>query len=739
MKKIIKKFIGITVVGILILNPIFVFADEEIVIETDTTNSSEEVVTDSNDSGLETSTVEDNTETQGIIEENDNSTTTEEIITEPEINLATTTEELTETSSFSSESTSSTTQGVRVIVRHGENIVFDDVVDLPETPNIDVTDNTGTARSIPSSSVLSLVSIADALSEELNISDLAYYSSFDSFIINCINIASLGSNECYNWQYVVNDTYPYVGVDDVSVSNGDTIYLYFGYSKRIVVPDVATTTNTTFKIEAQRYSYSDNTWIPIDGSVVGATLPDPSNPWSPIEVATSTTDSLGQSSFSLIATSTYYFGFKDDYYYPTWSYDIVDFVATSSATSTDSTSTTTESNTNNSGGGGGGISHNKPNLETLLTFLDSKQKTDGSFGADLYTDWASIAYGASTGHDDAKNKLREFLKTDSLDGSAVTDYERRVMAMLALGLNPYSDGPIDYISKTVSSFDGNQIGEAGLFNDDVFGILVLRNVGFEADEDIIKKAGEVVLNNISNINDPDTAGATLQALSLISNSGADSAKANLSQAVIASQNNDGSFGNVDPVSSTAWFVLGLYALENNPETILKSGNNSFDYLWSKQQSDGGMKDATETTDNRIWATSYAVPAVSGKTWDTILQNVSKQNTVINNTVGGEIVGVASSTSATSTIISFASTTTPEIKNIISNNTEEDEFVGDVLGAEDSKKIEDSLTASTTLPIKNTELVAGVSSVALPKELYSKLLIIIGLILAGFGTFRIMRV
>jgi hypothetical protein len=85
------------------------------------------------------------------------------------------------------------------------------------------------------------------------------------------------------------------------------------------------------------------------------------------------------------------------------------------------------------------------------------------------------------------------------------------------------------------------------------------------------------------------------------------------------QKDNGSWNN--NASSTAWALEGILALNEKPEDWIKNSNTSFDYLATTQDTDGGIKDAS--MNNKIWETSYVVSALSGKTWNQIMQKFEK--------------------------------------------------------------------------------------------------------------------
>ncbi len=56
----------------------------------------------------------------------------------------------------------------------------------------------------------------------------------------------------------------------------------------------------------------------------------------------------------------------------------------------------------------------------------------------------------------------------------------------------------------------------------------------------------------------------------------------------------------------------------------KSGKTPANYLGTQQATDGAALPPSEALSNRIWTTSYAIPAAVGKPWGNIMQSVSKQ-------------------------------------------------------------------------------------------------------------------
>ena len=214
----------------------------------------------------------------------------------------------------------------------------------------------------------------------------------------------------------------------------------------------------------------------------------------------------------------------------------------------------------------------------------------------------------------------DYYKKENIELSlSVTDSERHAMALMSLGIDPYNGTKINYIDKIISSYDGTQIGDKDLYNDDIFGLIVLAHAGYTKDDEIIKNVVTHVLSKQSDDGSwgsVDMTSAAIEALrnfndlnkvSEVTSKGEEYLKKN--------QKNDGSFD--DNSYSTSWAVQAL----SNDDSFKMEVENGIKYLTDKQQSDGGL--GTGETSNRIWGTAYAIPAVMKLSWNDILLNFPK--------------------------------------------------------------------------------------------------------------------
>ncbi len=550
---------------------------------------------------------------------------------------------------------------VNLTLRDGANIVFSGPVTIP-TNITSLNDSTGTAETVDPSSVLSVIqSASEQPNANFSISNLTYYASFTppSLYLKCITDVS--GEKCDNWQYTVNGSSPSEGMDKHILSDNDNVYLYFGPQYRVTLSSSNIMTDDILTVNAQKYDYQNDAWITRTGVTIGVTQPDPNNPFSPTEIKTAAVDANGQASFSSLPAGSYNIGIKEDFYYPT-----------------EVLTVTTPASISYGGGGGGMIitpQKAKPafDIKKSLDFLVSQQKTDGSFGDDIYTDWVALALAPSADYQDQKTKLVNYLKNEKPSGMLLTDFERKSMALMALGVDPYNTNGENYINKIVANFDGKQFGDISEDNDDIFALIVLQNVGFTQTDKIIDNDVTFILSQQKTDGSwdesVDMTGAGIEAL--IFDNQNEQVKDALAKAEDYLKQNQKDTGGWNNISSTTWALEGIQALSLKPEDWVKistvTGVNNIsplDYLASNQDTDGGIKESD--IKNKIWETAYTTSVLSGKIWNQIMQKFEKSQE--------EITAKDTTTPKTQTEISGRKNTntkknrTQMIKNIASQIT-----------------------------------------------------------------------
>ncbi|MBI4065912.1 hypothetical protein HY412_01835 [Candidatus Kaiserbacteria bacterium] len=323
------------------------------------------------------------------------------------------------------------------------------------------------------------------------------------------------------------------------------------------------------------------------------------------------------------------------------------------------------------GASSGGIPNSQLNVTDALAYLASKQREDGSFGSPFLSDWVALAFAAADTRD-AKTKLVEYMRTTAPTLSSVTDYERHAMALLALGIDPYSGTSVDYITPIVQAFDGRQIGDASLDNDDIFALFPLLHAGYRAGDTIIQKTTEFILSrqgqNGSWDGSADMTAAAIQALVQVRMLPDVSLSLIRAEGYLRGERPD------DNSFSTSWVRQAISALSWTPSDWMPNFFTKDDRLAELQQSDGGVEPELSDTQTRVWATAYAIPAALGKSWPMLLQSFSKPTTISTSSAiqitqaTTTSTTTATTTATTTSLAQIARNTNPKIKTPITATT-----------------------------------------------------------------------
>jgi len=494
---------------------------------------------------------------------------------------------------------------VNLTVRTQEGIVVTDTLDEPSRFASDVTvtpDNGGDDVEIEAASALALLLELDEASDEFEIADLQYFASFESFLLNCIEVEGEGEL-CGSWQYAVNGEYPTIGLDQYLLEDGDQLYLFFGAPRTVGAPE-RVTVDAPFTATAMEYNPTTGDYEAVSGYTIGLLQESPDDPWNPTELEAHVVGSDGTAVFTVSETGEYLLGLSEDFYYPTVPLTVSE----------------------ERGGGSGAVLETNEERDSFsipdaLEFLASFEEPDGSYGASLYTDWAALALVAGDADTEA---VRAYLENTDTDGFTITDHERRALALMALDVSPYDGTDTNHITAIIDSFGGVQIGDPDAVNDDIFGLIVLAAAGFNTEDDIVMAVIEHLLKEQDAAgrwgSDIDLTAAGTQALTPYESvPGVETALMKARAYLIVQQNADGGWGNsfgdtnTSNPFTTSWVLQAIHALGENPEEWAQESNTPLTYLAREQANDGGI-DQDATAEERLWATSYAIPAVLGVTW-----------------------------------------------------------------------------------------------------------------------------
>ena len=212
------------------------------------------------------------------------------------------------------------------------------------------------------------------------------------------------------------------------------------------------------------------------------------------------------------------------------------------------------------------------------------------------------------------------------------DYAKTILALAAVGENSTTFGEIDYVAKLKTYYDGNQMGDNTLLNDDIWSLLALASIYETGCPEAIAAKDFLLANQNGdggwgyavggNSGSNDTAAAIMALIE----AGVDVNDVIITNAVTflhTLQNDDGGFMN-DPAwgtdsdsGSDAWVISAIYKIGQDPTTWIKNGSTSIDHINTLQDADGGfwwVDPASNPAFNNKAMTPYTVIALAGKSF-----------------------------------------------------------------------------------------------------------------------------
>lgn len=545
-----------------------------------------------------------------------------------------------------------TTGTAHITVRDGAIIATSSSVSFPLSGTVSLTATSGGSHDVAASSALAVLSALDTSSSEFDISDLAYYPAFGSFLINCITVpAATSAPVCYQWQYSVNGSAPTVGMDQYALHDGDSVYVYFGAPNRVVLSTTTIALGESITATAQSYDPATDTYNPDTGAVLGE-FAGPN--YAPTTIfATSTVGSTASAVFTPAATGTYAVAIVDAYGSFTGS-DAVSF------TVTDATSSSSSGGSGGFSGGTNPYAQTSFSIPNAVAYLATKQNTDGSFASDIVTDWSALALANYPGT--ARDKLKSYLTSHVPALTSVTDYERHAMALMALGINPFNGTSKDVVTPIRNAFDGTQVGDSSLVTDDIFALFPLLHSGsVQFDPTIRAIAAHIIATQKPNgswENSADVTAAAMQALGPLYTTPGYGMSLGMGAGYLAStEQSDGGWNSID---STSWVMTMVNSVKEGDPTrapvfASTSGKTPADSLNTAQQSDGGVA----SSGDRTWSTAYAIVAASGKSWISLMQEFTGPSSPGAFSGGTDPYATSAATSTATSTAVVATSTEPE--------------------------------------------------------------------------------
>ena len=272
-------------------------------------------------------------------------------------------------------------------------------------------------------------------------------------------------------------------------------------------------------------------------------------------------------------------------------------------------------------------------ITKALNYLRQAQQPDGSIGGFVTSAWVVMAIAAAgqdphtwaVGGKSITGYLRDNASAN-LDPNKATDWERSILAIVAAVENPRDFGGINYVDKLLTFYQGNQMGDATLLNDDFWGILALAAIG-ESPQIIQNMKGFIISRQnsdggwgwtVGGNSDADNTAAAISALVAAGESPGSQTITKALNYLKSRQQNDGGFVSEGATNSAvdSWVISALTSVGQSPisEGWWKSGNNTVGHLLSLQDADGAFRWSAAQRSNPQWMTAYAIPALLGKSY-----------------------------------------------------------------------------------------------------------------------------
>jgi iron complex transport system substrate-binding protein len=267
-----------------------------------------------------------------------------------------------------------------------------------------------------------------------------------------------------------------------------------------------------------------------------------------------------------------------------------------------------------------------------LDYLRGELQTDGSIGDFATSAWATMAVAAA-GEDPNTWKVAsnpsivDYLASNASSAVLVNDYSRMILASVAADEDPTAFGGTDFVALVEASYDGTQIDDAGLLNDDFWAILALVSAGKNPASDIVANPMAFVKSNqngdggwgwgVGSDSDADDTAAAIMALVAAGELASSTAIQNALAYIKSTQMDNGGFESWGATNSAtdSWGIDAIAAAGEDPTSAAwqsGSGNDPVDDLLTFQNADGSFNWQPTTPSNVALMTAYAISALLGE-------------------------------------------------------------------------------------------------------------------------------
>lgn len=240
--------------------------------------------------------------------------------------------------------------------------------------------------------------------------------------------------------------------------------------------------------------------------------------------------------------------------------------------------------------------------------------------------WITMALASANQNNIPSDHLKNIASNNA------NDYSSAILAIAAINQDPRTFGGSDYAAKLESFWDGTQLGDSNLLNDDIFGLLALISAGEPSSNPVVAGIKNYIISEQNSDggwswsptadSDSNMTSAGIMALSGAGASNTDPVIQNAVNFLKTMQNQDGGFrydgsgsGMVSDTSSDSWAISAIYAIGQNPLQWTKGTGDPITHLKSLQDAAGGFfyhQQGGQETSFTPTETAYAIIALEGK-------------------------------------------------------------------------------------------------------------------------------
>jgi hypothetical protein len=277
-------------------------------------------------------------------------------------------------------------------------------------------------------------------------------------------------------------------------------------------------------------------------------------------------------------------------------------------------------------------------IANALSYLHGQQTAEGDIGGFGPSAWVTMAIAAA-GEDPHEWKVGDnpsiidYLATNAGGATSATDYARMILAIVAAEEDPASFGGVSFVTLLKGQYDGTQIGDETLVNDDFWGVMALIAAGERPNSEIIQNSLSFIKSCQQPDNgwgfdiaaswgtDVDSTAAAIMALVVAGEGPSSDAVTNGLAYIKSNQMDNGGFeswgaSNADTDSSA---INAIVAAGQAPTSAAwtKNGNTPIDDVVNFQQGNGQFNWQTGDPGGfPCQTTAWAIQAILGKPYFT---------------------------------------------------------------------------------------------------------------------------